>query len=153
MLLHISSGETYPVSFLALQPYDLNQMQDWNEAFDWSIYFGDQSIDVYKMVIRGHNVIQGAVALERREDHVFVHLVESLPNARKELDFIGEHLIAFACKRSVEMGRDGFVMLHSKTNAGLISYYVNNIGARHLGGGHMIISDDVAKRLIMLYLS
>ncbi|WP_026021464.1 hypothetical protein [Paenibacillus senegalensis] len=151
MLLHMRSGETYPVTFLALHPYDIkNQMRDW--VFNWSVYFNHPEVEVYKMVINGNNVIQGAIALEGRKDHVYIHLIESLPNNRKELDLIGEHLIAFACKRSIELGHEGFVMLQSKTKEGLISFYVNHIGAQHIGRGHMIISDAVANRLIMLYL-
>src|SRR5690606_3254765 len=84
VLLHIRSGEIYPVSFLALQPYDIeNQMCDWENGFDWSIYFDQRGIEVYKIVIHGNAVIQGAIALEQKEDHVWVHLVESIPHKHK----------------------------------------------------------------------
>ncbi|WP_150274168.1 hypothetical protein [Paenibacillus tepidiphilus] len=154
MLLHIRSGERYPVSFLALQPIDIKkQMQDWELGFDWSIYFGQSGIEVYKMVIRGNDVIQGVIALERREDHVWVHLIESIPVERKELDLIGEHLIALACKRSMELGFEGAVALQSKRKERLMLYYMNVIGASHFGGGLMVIDEPVAQHLVMLYLS
>ncbi len=66
VLLHSRSCETYPVSFLSLQPYDIkDQMHDWNEAFDWTVYFGHRGVEVYKMVICGNDVILGVIALER----------------------------------------------------------------------------------------
>lgn len=151
VLLHIRSGETYPISFLALQPYDIkDQMHDWEENFDWSVYFGQRGIEVYKMVIRGNDVIQGAIALERKEDHIWVHLIESVPSERKELDLIGEHLIAFACKRSMELGFEGVVAFHSKEKQRLMQYYVHVIGASYIGGGLMVIDEPVAERLVML---
>lgn len=154
MLVHIRSGETYPVSFLALQPYDIEvQMQDWNKAFDWSIYFDHQAIEMYKMVIRGNAVIQGAIALERREDHVWVHLIESIPRQRKEFSWIGLHLLAFACKRSRELGFEGAVALQSKNSQALLQYYTKVVGASHFGGGLIVIDETVAKQLIMVYLS
>lgn len=156
MLLHIRSGETYPVTFLLLQPYDVeDHMQDWDEAFDWSIYFGQPGIEVYKMIVTGNDDIQGAIALERKADHVYVHLIESAPGNRfdKVFDLVGEHMIAFACKRSKDLGYDGFVAFRSKTKRSLMSFYMYNCGAQHIGGGNMVIIEPVAERLIMLYLS
>ncbi|QUL54122.1 hypothetical protein KDC22_27915 [Paenibacillus tritici] len=153
MLIHIRSGETYPISFHILQPHDImDQMYDWEDNFDWSVYFGQHGITVYKMVIHGDDVIQGAIALERREDHVWVHLIESIPRARKEFDLIGEHLMAFACKCSMEIGFEGAVAFQSKLKAPLIQYYMDVIGARRITSNVMLIDESVAERLVMLYL-
>lgn len=105
------------------------------------------------MVIRGNAVIQGAIALERREDHVWVQLIESIPKQRKEFSWIGLHLLAFACKRSCELGFEGAVALQSKMRPTLIQYYTNVVGASHFGGGLIVINEAVAKQLTMLYLS
>lgn len=156
MLLHIRSGETYPITFLLLQPYDVeDHMQDWDAAFDWSIYFGQPGFEVYKMVVTGNDVIQGVIAIERKSDHVYIHLIESAPHNRYDTQFkyVGLHLVAFACKRSVDLGHDGFVALRSKTHPRLMQYYMNLVGATHISGGNMVIDESVAKRLIMLYLS
>lgn len=152
MLLNNRSGETYPVSFLALQPYDIQQqMHDWEKGFNWSIYFSQHGIEVYKMLVRGSTVIQGAIALEGKEDHVWVHLIESIPPQRKEFSGVGLHLLAFACKRSSELGFGGAVALQSKIKPRLIHYYTRIVGASHFGGGLIIIDETVAKRLVMLY--
>jgi len=154
VLFNIRNGETYPVSFLALRQEDIkNQMYDWEENFDWSIYLGQRGIEVYKMVIRGNDVIQGVIALEPREDHVWVYLIESIPDERKDLDLIGEHLMAYACKRSMELGFEGATAFQSKIKERLILFYKNDVGASDIGGGHMIIDESVAEHLVMLYLS
>lgn len=154
MLEHLRSGELYPVSFKPLRPIDIEeQLHDWNENLNWSLYFGFSNVEVYKMVIRGDDVIQGAIALERKEDHVWIHLIESIPNERKELDLIGEHLIAFACKRSKDFGHDGAIGFRSKTKKRLMEYYIHEVGAEHIGNGLMLIDESVAEHLIMLYLS
>lgn len=156
MLLHNESEELYQVSFLSLQPYDVEEnMIGWDNAFDWTIYFGTRGVEVYKMVITGNDEIQGAIALEIRQDHVYVHLIESAPHNRFDnvFDYVGEHLIAFACQRSRDLGFGGAIAFQSKTKARLLWYYTKTIGAQHLGNGLMIIHEAVANKLIMLYLS
>ncbi|MFS0841313.1 hypothetical protein [Paenibacillus sp. 1P03SA] len=154
MLFHRILKESFPVSFLQLHPYDvLENMKEWDNAFNWTVYFGLTGFEVYKMVIKGNDDIQGAIALERKEDHVFVHLIESAPRNRfdKVFERVGLNLVAFACKRSKELGHEGFVLFQSKTK--LIQYYEKNMFAQHIGGGNMIISDVAANRLIELYLT
>ncbi|MFC5651228.1 hypothetical protein ACFPYJ_19375 [Paenibacillus solisilvae] len=156
MLLHRDSKEYYPVSFLSLQPYDVKeQMQDWDEAFDWTDYFGRPGVEVYKMVVSGNDEIQGAIALARKEDHVFILLLEGAPHNRfgKTFKYVGLHLIAFACKRSMEIGHEGAVALESKTKPKLLSYYTQVVGAKHYGSGLMVIEEPIAEELVMLYLT
>jgi hypothetical protein len=156
LLLHVDSNELYPVSFLSLQPYDVEQqMHNWDKAFDWTVYFGQPGVEVYKMVVAGNDEIQGAIALERKVDHVYIHLIESAPHNRfgNTFDFVGEHLVSFACKRSMDLGHNGFAAFRSKTRPSLLAYYIRDMHAQHIGGGNMIISESVAEELIMLYLS
>lgn len=153
LLLHVKSGELYPVDFLPLQPVDVKRgMKSWDQAFNWGIYFGYRNVELYKLVIRGNDNIQGVIALERKADHVYIHLIESAPHNRfdKIFDFVGETLVAFACQRSLDLGYEGFVALDAKTH--LIAYYARNMLATHIGGGRMIINEANARKLIMLYL-
>lgn len=153
MLLHVKSGELYQVDFHPLQPVDIKQgMRGWEKSFNWSIYFGYRNVELYKLVIQGNDEIQGAIALERKADHVYVHLIEGAPHNRfhKVFDFVGETLVAFACQRSYDFGFEGFVALDAKTH--LIAYYARNMLAMHIGGGRMIINEANARKLIMLYL-
>lgn len=163
MIIHRSSKEQYRVEFHPLTRHDVKKMvrdggpQSWETAFDWSLYFRCSSVEVHKMVITGNDEIQGCIALEIKEDHVYVHLIESAPHNFKGKEFlmIGEHLLGFACRRSQQFGFEGAVALQSKTGpkySSLIGYYTSpRIGAAHLGNGYMILDGLSAQRLIMLY--
>jgi hypothetical protein len=152
----MNSGEWYPVSFLNLNPYDIvNVMtptQGWVIPFDWLSLSNSKNVEMYKMVIQGTNDMQGALALENREDHIWVHLVESAPHNRvhKVFDYVGEHLFAFACLRSRQFGHDGYVAFDSKTK--LISYYQKMLGAVLIRNTRMLISNVAAHSLIRVYL-
>lgn len=69
----------------------------------------------------GSNQIEGAIALEPREDHVWIHLIEKAPHNRAAAElytFVANHLFAFASQRSFETA-DGFVAFDAKS--GLIN--------------------------------
>ncbi|QHW33882.1 hypothetical protein GZH47_25865 [Paenibacillus rhizovicinus] len=155
MLLHNASLESYPVHFAAMNPHEIQeQLNGRDKAFDWTIYYNYPQVLVFKMMIIGNDAIQGAIALENKEDHVYVHLIESAPHNRsdKVFEFIGEHLLAYACQLSMRFGHDGYVVLQSKSAPRLLHFYTQVIGAKHVGGLRMILNETVARRLIMLYL-
>ncbi|HUC93865.1 MAG TPA: hypothetical protein VMS09_17930 [Paenibacillus sp.] len=152
--MHNESRELYPVEFVNLDHSDVaSQMSDWDESFDWTVYFGHRGIEVYKMCVVGNPDIQGALALEYKEDHVWVHLIESAPHNRfgKVFDYVGENLMAYACLRSMELGCDGFIAFNAKTR--LIRYYLLNMRAKRLGNGERMYIDGVAaEHLVQVYL-
>lgn len=163
MIVHRASKEPYPIEFHPLTEQDVRKMvrgyskESWNPNFDWSVYFKYANTETYKMVIVGNDIIQACIALEIKEDHVYIHLIESAPHnfIGKEFDCIGEHLFSFACRRSHELGFEGAVAFRSKTgpkSMPLIRYYMGTrIRAHHLGNGYFIIDGSSAERLIMLY--
>lgn len=159
MLLHNQTGRTYPVYFEELTLTEVTQeMNSWEESFDWTLYFGESKpgeIRTYKMKVKNQTQIEGAIALESRQDHVYIHLIESAPHNRnrKIFDLVGEHLIAFACWQSRLCGYGGYVAFQSKSSPRLINYYKQNIGAVEVGSGIMIIDEHAAQKLIMLYLN
>lgn len=123
MLLHAKSNEEYPTIYENLSLYEIQTLvtrSGWEQAFDWQEYFnGDLSVEVFKLMIRGSTRIEGIVALQIREDHVFVLLAESAPHNRsddREFYRVGGHLFAIACQRSIDSGLDGYVALDAKTN-------------------------------------
>ena len=81
--------------------------------------------DVYKLTIVGNpHIIQGLVSITEREDHVYMHLIESAPfNLGKSKMYLGVpgNLIAFVCRLSFHRGFDGYVSFASKTQ--LIEHY------------------------------
>lgn len=124
----------------------------WDSGFDWRIYF-HRKVEVYKMVISNTADIQGVIALEDADDHVFVHAVESAPRNRKNKVFypVGAVLFAFACRISLLKGYDGYVALQAKTQ--LIPYYTKLLGARRIGTStKMYIPEVAARQLVEVYL-
>lgn len=157
MLIH-KSGELYPISFLRLQPRDVDRMfkkDGWSRGFNWGSYFQYARIELYKMVIAGTDDIQGVIAIEPMEGYIEVHLIESAPHNRgmdKEFDYVGPHLFTFACRRSVELGFEGFVAMTAKTK--LIEHYQRELGAEIIDykAGRMFIPNVAADKLIRVYL-
>jgi hypothetical protein len=64
---------------------------------------------------------------------------------------VAGNLVAFACKRSFELGFDGFVAFTAKTT--LIEHYVKTLGAVSIGGQRMAIGEKQALGLIKRYFN
>lgn len=98
------------------------------------------------------SIVQGLVSITERQDHVYMHLIESAPfNLGKNKVYFGVpgNLIAFACRVSFHRGFDGFVSFISKTQ--LVEHYVKTLGATNVGGQLMVINTNSALRLIDKY--
>ena len=81
-----------------------------------------------------------------------MHLIESAPfNIGKEKTYLGVpgNLVAFACKLSFQRGGEGYVSFLSKTK--LIEHYEKSLGAVHFGGHNMVITTEIALKLINKY--
>ena len=123
---------------------------NWN--FDW---LGElASWEVYSLTVPdlGRD-IQGLMSLERREDHVYVNLLESHPQnvgRGKVFEGVAGNLMAFACKLSLELGHAGCVAFEAKTE--LIEHYREKFGAQRIGRSQMMfIDDEPAAVLIQQY--
>ncbi|WP_255478664.1 hypothetical protein [Rufibacter sp. XAAS-G3-1] len=92
------------------------------------------------------------ISLEVKEDHVYMHLVESAPfnkGSGKMYSGVPGNLVAFACKLSFQRGHEGNVSFISKTQ--LIEHYEKTLGAMHFGGRVMVIETTSALKLINRY--
>jgi len=121
--------------------------------FDWRLEFSKSERQMYKLVIeKEQQTIHGLVSLEKMEDHVFMHLIESAPfNIGKKKKYLGVpcNLTAYGCKLSNDYGFGGVVAFISKS--ALISHYEKTLGAVHLGGNRMGVFEESAKNLIDKY--
>lgn len=153
---NIISGDSFQTQVSLLTKSDLpNITKKKNWVFDWKYELKQLERDVYKLTIIGNpNTIQGLISIEVKEDHVYMHLVESSPfNKGKNKVYSGVpgNLVAFACKLSFQRGHDGNVAFISKTQ--LIDHYIKSLGAVHFGGRLMIITPIAAQKLIRKYYS
>ena len=138
---NVHTGDSFATEVSLLTSADvktIGQKNGW--LFDWKYELKQPAREVYKLTIV-HNpaIIQGLVSLEMREDHVYMHLVESAPfNKGREKIYAGVpgNLVAFACRLSFQRGFGG---------------NVKTLGAFHFGGRVMIIETDAALKLIDRY--
>jgi len=151
---NVVTGDSFETEISVLTITDLKSVakkNGWN--FNWRDEFKEPARDVYKLtIVNNRNIIQGLVSLEVKEDHVYMHLVESAPfNKGKNKIYTGVagNLVAFACKLSFQRGHKGNVSFLSKTE--LIKHYEKTLGAIHFGGRIMIIETNTALKLINKY--
>jgi len=151
---NVHSGDSFPTEISLLTQADLKKITKKNGwQFDWSKEKKMPTREVYKLTISNNpNIIQGLVSLEVKQDHVFMHLIESAPfNVGKNKIYLGVsgNLLAFACKLSFQRGGEGYVSFIAKTR--LIEHYKQALGAIHVVGHLMTITTEQALRLTGKY--
>jgi hypothetical protein len=151
---NVVTGDSFKTEISVLTKSELKLVTKKNGwVFDWRKELREPARDIYKLTIIGNPlVIQGLMSIEVKEDHVFMHLVESAPyNKGKSKMYSGVpgNLVAFACKVSFQRGHEGNVSFISKTQ--LIDHYEKTLGAFHFGGRIMIIETVAALKLIDRY--
>ena len=149
-----TTGDNFQTEILLLDSNDLKSITKGNGwLFNWKVEFRMPDRDVYKLTIRDNNsIIQGLISLTEREDHIYMHLIESSPfNRGKEKVYLGVpgNLVAFACKLSFHRGFEGYLSFTSKST--LIDHYEKTLGAQHIGGQIMVINTISALKLIDKY--
>lgn len=121
--------------------------------FNWKSEYQLPDRDVYKLTINGNPaIIQGLISITEREDHVYIHLIESAPfNLGRNKVYLGvpANLVAFVCRTSFHRGFEGYVSFNAK--AQLIEHYEKTLGAINVGEHLMVINTDAALRLIDKY--
>ena len=143
---NVITGDSFATEISILTNADLKTVTKKNGwLFSWKDEFKEPARDVYKLTIANNSaIIQGLVSLEVKEDHVYMHLVESSPfnkGKTKVYSGVAGNLVAFACKFSFQRGHEGNVSFLSKTQ--LIEHYEKSLGAFHFGGRIMIIDTHV----------
>ncbi len=151
---NVVTGDSFKTEISILTKDELKLVSKKNGwLFDWRKELKEPARDIYKLTIVGNpNIIQGLISIEVKEDHVFMHLVESAPFNKgntKMYSGVPGNLVAFACKVSFQRGHEGNVSFISKTQ--LIDHYEKSLGAFHFGGRIMIIETIAALKLIDRY--
>lgn len=148
------TGDSFQTEVSIINKTDIKTISDkklW--LFDWKSEHRDPKREVFKLtIIHNPNVIQGLISIEDKNDHVFMHLVESASfNKGKDKMYLGVpgNLVAFACKKAFQLGYEGNIAFLSKSK--LIEHYETSLGAIHIGGRTMIIHQTAALSLIHKY--
>ncbi|MEO6232576.1 MAG: hypothetical protein ABJB11_05525 [Ferruginibacter sp.] len=147
------TGESLRTEILPVSANDINHLKKSEWLFNWAQEIEDKNKLIYKLIIPGKtNVIEGLVSLQDKNDHIFMHLIESNKfnrGAKKVYLGIPGNLVAFACKLSWDKGYDGYLSFESKTK--LIEHYRTTLGAELLFGSIMAIDKKAAAKLIEQY--
>jgi len=151
---NVITGDSFHTDVSLIDKKDLKSITKSNGwLFNWENEYKQPDRDVYKLTIAGNlDIIQGLVSITEREDHVYMHLIESAPfNLGQNKVYLGVpgNLVAFVCRISFHRGFDGYVSFTSKTL--LIEHYEKTLGAISVGGQVMVINKDAALKLIDKY--
>jgi len=151
---NVITGDSFQTDVSMIDQHDLKSVTKNNGwLFNWLNEFKKPDRDVYKLTITGNpDITQGLVSITAREDHVYMHLIESAPFnlGRKKVYFgVPGNIVAFVCRISFHRGFDGYVSFTSKTQ--LIEHYEMTLGAKNVGGQLMVINTDAALKMIDKY--
>lgn len=148
-----STGEVFDTEITQLFVKDLKEINKADWQFNWAKEIKDKTKSVYKLTtINNPAIIQGLLSIEDKQDHIFMHLIESSKfNKNKGKVYFGVpgNLVAYACKVSVDKGYQGFVAFDAKTV--LIKHYQETLLATHFRGLRMFIETNAALNLISKY--
>lgn len=72
------SGEVFDTVITRLVKSDLKVVKKADWQFDWKLEFRTSQNEVYKLTtVNNPTIIQGLLSIEDKEDHIFMHLIES----------------------------------------------------------------------------
>lgn len=147
------TSEVFDTEIVRMINVDAKQIKKTEWQFDWHKELKDKTKEVYKLTtVNNPTIIQGLISIEDKQDHVFMHLIESSKfNKGKNKVYIGVpgNLVAYACKLSVDKGYEGFLAFDAKSI--LIKHYEQSLHATHFRGLRMFIEPSAALKLISQY--
>jgi glutaredoxin-related protein len=150
---NLATGEVFDTEIVRLDDAGIKQIKKSDWQFNWHKEFRDKTKEVYKLTtLNNPTIIQGLVSIEDKNDHIFMHLIESSKfNKGKSKVYLGvpANLVAFACKVSVDKGYEGFLAFDAKS--ALIKHYEQSLHATHFRGLRMFIETSAALKLISQY--
>ena len=147
------TGEVFDTEITRLSAKDNRKIKKVDWLFDWKKELKDSTKEVYKLTTANNpTIIQGLLSIEDKQDHIFMHLIESSSfNKGKNKAYLGVpgNLVAYACKVAFERSYQGFVAFDSKT--ALIEHYQQTLGATHFRGLRMFLETTAATKLVRQY--
>ncbi|MEO8146875.1 MAG: hypothetical protein ABI723_04510 [Bacteroidia bacterium] len=150
---NIATGEVFDTAVVRMSAKDTSQIKKSHWQFDWVKEMRDNTKEVYKLTtVNNPTIIQGLLSVEDKQDHIFMHLIESSKfNKGRDKIYLGVpgNLVAYACKVAVDKGYQGFLAFDAKS--ALIKHYKETLFATHFRGLRMFIETNAAMRLISQY--
>ncbi len=147
------TGEVFDTEVTQLQYANDKGFKPVEWLFDWQAEIKIPNRRIFKLTtVNNPGIIHGLISLEDKQDHIFIHLIESAnfnKGSNKMYLGVAGNLFAFACKLSFEKEYEGYVAFDSKSV--LINHYKEKLGATHFRGQRMFIETVSAVALITKY--
>ena len=144
------TGEIVQTTYKELtKPIKKEAYKGWK--FDWS-KTQKNGYHIFELYVSGIPDVKGRISAKIDGGVADLDIIETAPHNYGHngvYEGVGGHLIAIACKYSLENGCDGFVSFLSKSD--LINYYHEKFGAQLSMGRRMYIDEKAAKVLINKY--
>jgi len=115
-LIDTTTGDILPTVFSLATKNELTAVSNEGWAFDWCAASLEKT-NIYKLLIKGDETIQGLIATEVFRGAVYVNLLESAPHNRgknKQYEGVGGHLFAIVMRLSVSIGFGGYIFFDAK---------------------------------------
>jgi len=155
-LEEVSTGNILQTTFSIATENDLSDLVKNGWFFDW-IDVSLEKANIYKLMVKNDDAIQGLVAAEVIKGAVYIHILESAPHNRgknKKYAGVGGHLFAIAMKLPVANGFNGYIFFEAK-NLELVKHYSDMIGAKRLPSRiheyRMEVLEETAMKVIKEY--
>jgi len=152
-IVHVASEKRVDTEVKLMTGADLKRIlrkDGWR--FNWKKEGQYPDREFYKLLVHNDNVVQGLLSLQTAEDYIEMHLIETAPHnygSAKMYAGAPGNLVAFACRKSFEMGFEGFVAFRAKTR--LIQHYINSLGAEVIFRDRMCIWGKSAIKIVNSY--
>lgn len=152
-IVHVASGKSVDTEVSLMTAVDLKGILNrdgWR--FNWKKEGQHPDREIYKLVIQNDNAVQGLLSLQTAENYIEMHLIETAPhNYGRAKIYTGTagNLVAFACRKSFEMGFEGFVAFREKSR--LIQHYIDTLGAEVIFRDRMCIWGKSAIKIVNSY--
>jgi len=155
-LVDTATNEVLPTIFSIATAEDIAELDGKGWAFDWGVS-SLEKINVYKLLIKGDDTIQGLVSAEVFRGAVYIQLLESAPHNRgqaKKYEGVGGHLFAIGMRLSMALGFGGYIFFDAK-NMELVKHYRDMLGAKRLYSPvheyRMEVQEENASKIIDKY--
>lgn len=155
-LVEVATGKVLQTVFSLVTDEDISGLTEKGWLFDWTAEELKKT-NIYKLLIKDNDTIQGLISAEVVRGAVYAHLAESAPHNRgkqKKYEGVGGHLFAIAIKLSVVNGFDGYIFFEAK-NMELVKHYSDMLGAERVPTRihtyRMEVSEENAQKIIEEY--
>ena len=155
-VVEIKTGKIFKTKMVQTDKDFLNTIHKKNGwKFNWKKEAVQKDRNIFKLTLKNKsNYLLGLISIEKKDDHVHIHLVENSPeNIGKSKRFAGiaGNLFAYACKESFKNGFEGVVSFYAKSQ--LIEHYSLTLNASLVSQNKMVITEKNAYLLFRKYFA